>query len=698
MKPTPFLALLALTVSALADPQLSSWVTDFASKYARIYTSDASKVAGVTATTWTSRTGQITQSQPAYAGMQKITYSANWIYFTTSDLGPYTMGPWYDDAARTIQFINLPKNQNINYRIPRTSTLPAPPATKTGTMGMEDAIGYFVDGVALFDPTDGWSYSGGTEASPGTGQWHRDAYVNEGITFDPGNSHQQNTGKYHNHANPLAVRYLVGDHVDFNPTTKAYSESTATPSQHSPILGWMRDGYPIYGPYGYSDPLDANSGIRRMTGGFVKRDGATVGVDNIATTGRTALPVWATRNNGNIAAAGPNVSTTYPFGRYIEDNAYLGDLIKTGATHYAQGVDFDLNEYNVRFCVTPEFPAGTYAYFLSISATGVPTFPYNTNRYFFGSPTGGTSTASETVTPFFTGGASTQEVGKSVGVNSGNGNVTFTWSSVEGGTYKVETTSDLAGAWTTLSTTQAAAANAIETSYLEAGAALTNDKRFYRTTRTFTAAYDGGGGGTGAPTVVTGAATNISATGATLNGTVTANNISTTTSFDYGLTTGYGGTASAATVTGGTATAVSAAITGLTANATYHFRAKGVNTAGTVYGSDATFTAIATGSTEGISTVSPTSGARGANGLVMTITLNSAFSPAPPPVTVQPTSVNLTRTGATTIGATSFSRNTTTGVVTATFNIPTGATVGAYTVNATFGPNTWSLTNGFTVN
>ena len=496
MKTTPLLALLALSASAFADPQLSSWVTAYSSKYARIYTTDANKLAGVTATTWTN--GQQVQSLPAYAGVQVISYSASWVYFSTSNLGPYVMGPWYNDATRTTVFVNLPKNQSINYRIPRTATLPAPPATKTGTAGVEDAIGFFVDGVALFDPTDGWSYSSGGEASPGTGQWHRDAYVNESVTFDPGNTHQQNTGKYHNHADPLALRYLAGDHVDYNATTKAYSESTAAPTQHSPILGWMRDGYPIYGPYGYSSALDAGSGIRRMAGGFVKRDGATVGVDNINTTGRTALPTWATRNNGNIAAAGPNVSTTYPFGRYIEDWAYLGDLIKTGTTHYTQGTDFDLNEYNVRYCVTPEFPGGTYAYFLNVSATGLPQFPYNSNRYFFGSPTGGTATATETVTSYFKGGANFVETGRSSAVNSANGNVTFVWSSVEGGTYKVEANSDLTAGWTTLSTTQTAATNAVETAYVETGAATANTKRFYRTTRTAIASYEGGGTGSSA--------------------------------------------------------------------------------------------------------------------------------------------------------------------------------------------------------
>ena len=70
----------------------------------------------------------------------------------------------------------------------------------------------------------------------------------------------------------------------------------------------------------------------------------------------------------------------------------------------------------------------------------------------------------------------------------------------------------------------------------------------------------------------------------------------------------------------------------------------------------------------------------------------------PPPSSVQPTSVTLTLSGATTLTATSSLRNTTTGVVTANFSISSTATPGAYTVNTVFGPNTWSLTSGFTIN
>jgi len=97
------------------------------------------------------------------------------------------------------------------------------------------------------------------------------------------------------------------------------------------------------------------------------------------------------------------------------------------------------------------------------------------------------------------------------------------------------------------------------------------------------------------PTSTTTAATLITTTGATLNGNINANNASTVVSFDYGLTTSYGTsvTATQSPVTGTTSTAVSSALTGLAPNTVYHFRVKGVNTAGTTNGMDLTFTTTA---------------------------------------------------------------------------------------------------------
>src|SRR3954464_3229309 len=339
----------AVVAAASPDPRLDSWLTTNSGKYARIYTNAAAKAAGNSATTWSN--GSQNQTLPAYCGPQEILSSANWIYIRTTGLGSHVMGPW------SAGFPNLPANTHSFYRIPRSAAVPAA-KTLTGL----GAIGYFVDGVAMFDSRDGFFWNGKTEAGGGAaGYWNRDAYVNEGATFDPAYAHQEQTGTYHYHANPIALRHLMGDNVLFDPATKTYSENTTNNNvKHSPILGWVRDGFPIYGPYGYSSASNAASTVRRMVSGFVVRNGQR-GSDNLTTTGRTTIPAWAARfYNVSSSQSGPAVSTTYPLGRYMEDNVFLGDL------GFVQGADFDLDEHNGRFCVTPDFPNGTYAYFVSI--------------------------------------------------------------------------------------------------------------------------------------------------------------------------------------------------------------------------------------------------------------------------------------------------------------------------------------------
>ena len=97
-----------------------------------------------------------------------------------------------------------------------------------------------------------------------------------------------------------------------------------------------------------------------------------------------------------------------------------------------------------------------------------------------------------------------------------------------------------------------------------------------------------------APDVVTGSASGITATGATLNGTVNPSSRSTTWYFEYGTSTSYGTRTAAKDAGSGTsAVSVSAAITGLKSGTTYHFRLVATSDAGTARGSDHTFVPVA---------------------------------------------------------------------------------------------------------
>ena len=75
-------------------------------------------------------------------------------------------------------------------------------------------------------------------------------------------------------------------------------------------------------------------------------------------------------------------------------------------------------------------------------------------------------------------------------MDEGSGDVTLTWSAVEGGTYLVESSETLSG-WDTLvpSTTAASDSAAI----VDTGAKNIHDKRFYRVARTSLASFDTNG-------------------------------------------------------------------------------------------------------------------------------------------------------------------------------------------------------------
>jgi hypothetical protein len=137
------------------------------------------------------------------------------------------------------------------------------------------------------------------------------------------------------------------------------------------------------------------------------------------------------------------------------------------------------------------------------------------------------------------------------------------------------------------------------------------------------------------PSASTESATGIGTTTATLNGTINANGFSTTITFEYGTTTGYGSTANASpgTLTGSTNSSVIATVTGLIPSTLYHYRVKAVNCGGTIYGLDKTFTTpcstptASTGSVTGIGTTAVTlNGTVNANSFSTTVTFEYGLS------------------------------------------------------------------------
>lgn len=239
----------------------------------------------------------------------------------------------------------------------------------------------------------------------GDGIWVRNAYYGEAQTFDKCLGHQPGNGQYHHHAHPICLRAQLEDNlvtVSSGRTGTIYREKAA-PWTHSPILGWALDGYPIYGPYGYGDPQNPNSAIKRMKSSFRLRD----------LTQRTSLPSWALAHHANLTQTGlaanqygPDVSDTFPLGRYVEDFDYVAG-------------SGDLDQYNGRQCVTPEFPNGTYAYFVTVDDNGTPAFPYILGMQYYGSVTGRNNAAAPAnAQSYFSNGSFTQTASNAPQLNA----------------------------------------------------------------------------------------------------------------------------------------------------------------------------------------------------------------------------------------------------------------------------------------
>ena len=263
------------------------------------------------------------------SNIQKLQYSANYIYVSASCIPGYDIGPWTANP-------NKPSNQNFVFKITRKPVKNNNTPTKVGL----GHVGIWSNGVSIYNASDGMSYNS-------AGVWNRNAYFFEGISFDNCLGHAAQNGEYHHHVSPKCL----------------YDSKDS--SKHSPIIGYAWDGLPIYGAYAYSN-LDGTGKIKRMTAGY-------------------QLKNLVTRANG------PNPDQTYPLGCFMEDHEYIAG-------------SGDLDERNGRYCVTPDYPNGIYAYFVTIDQNQTPVFPYVMYNSYYGvvtpgnmGPGSGHVTISETV-------------------------------------------------------------------------------------------------------------------------------------------------------------------------------------------------------------------------------------------------------------------------------------------------------------
>lgn len=170
----------------------------------------------------------------------------------------------------------------------------------------------------------------GAAATANIRKWHRDNYDEYSKFSDSQNGYVFNglIPEYHDAyyyvGNPVGIRNTLSDNI--NGSIESQGNLV-----HSPIIGWSYDGVPIYGPVGYTNAFDVTSPLKRVRSSYYLK-------------------------SGRIQGTGPAVGQ-YALGAFVEDYEYKpeGDPLHK-----------DLDEYNGRFCKTPEFPDGRYCYFTTI--------------------------------------------------------------------------------------------------------------------------------------------------------------------------------------------------------------------------------------------------------------------------------------------------------------------------------------------
>ncbi len=290
---------------------------------------------------------------------QLVEYSTSNVYIHTKGVPSYPTGPFQDGNPSNAT------DQNAIFKFPLNPTQ----NTGTPTATNPANIGVFINGVALFDYRDGVAWNATTNAlcgGPGNPQcpggmaatqdWNRDAIPAEKPGFDCSKGHPA-MGNYHHHQNPSAFKWDINVISTICNLYDADGLYAIDSTQHSPLIGFAYDGFPIYGAYGYQN-ANGTGGIVRIKSGYQLR--------NITT--RTTSPT------GAAVTSGPVVSTTYPLGYFREDYEFV--------THAGQEDYLDV--HNGRFSVTPEYSNGIYCYFAPVDADWNSAYPYVVGPTYYG--------------------------------------------------------------------------------------------------------------------------------------------------------------------------------------------------------------------------------------------------------------------------------------------------------------------------
>ncbi|MEN9425422.1 MAG: hypothetical protein RL122_2805, partial [Pseudomonadota bacterium] len=182
-------------------------------------------------------------------------YTSNVTSSTSTDTITYTSNAIPAHAIGTFPNAGNPNTatpQSLSGSIPR---FPQKQSTPTDVKN----FGFTLDGVT-FDRNTAECYNNETACN-----WRYEA-ITPGIASgkfqfswlgtDCNNGHVQPTGNYHYHGLPESLINKLGD------TGKKMTQ-----------VGYAADGFPIYARWGYSNPLDTSSALKKMTGSYKLKSG-----------------------------------------------------------------------------------------------------------------------------------------------------------------------------------------------------------------------------------------------------------------------------------------------------------------------------------------------------------------------------------------------------------------------------------------
>jgi hypothetical protein len=251
--------------------------------------------------------------------------------------------PYHSYGNVSMETDAVAQNYNRTWPLNAGANVAATVSTSTGT----GLVGFWLNGVAIFSPNAGSVTPDGYLTVPGF--TYNLGYENYNFNVDLAGGTTSSTGQYYYYGYDFARSWATGEGAtnltssDAEINTINYLSGTLSHDNgHSKIIGFALDGYPIYGPYGYGN----DGAVRRMITGYSLRDPAYRAITEACDL------------------------VVYPMGMFIEDYVFDG----TG----------DLDIHNGRYCITPDYPAGTYAYFTTLDSTGDATYPYTIGPTYYG--------------------------------------------------------------------------------------------------------------------------------------------------------------------------------------------------------------------------------------------------------------------------------------------------------------------------